>query len=115
MATQITKTVIIGSKETETATVGILGVEFDFIPTPAHSFKDAIVMGIATCNKWIKNTFAGFSTLFSKKGINQVGGPVIIIAMTIKGAAAGWQIFLLLLAIISINLAVLNLIPLANT
>ena len=36
----------------------------------------------------------------------------MIISMTVKGAAAGYQIFLLLLTIISINLAVLNLIPL---
>lgn len=107
-----TKTIIIGSRETETETIGILGVEFDSLATPAHSLTDAIALGIATCNKWIKDTFAGFGLLFSKKGINRVGGPIMIIAMTVKSAAAGWQIFLLLLAIISINLAVLNLIPL---
>jgi regulator of sigma E protease len=109
---KITRKIVIGSKEVEGETVGVLGVEFEFSPTPAHSFKDAILMGISTCNTWIKNTFLGFSTLFSKKGIKQVAGPVAIIAMTVKGAAAGWQIFMLLLAIISINLAVLNLIPL---
>lgn len=110
---KITKTIIIGSKETETETVGILGAEFEFSPTPpASSLKDAVVQGISMCNRWIKNTFAGFSTLFSKKGINQVAGPVAIIAMTVKGAAAGWQIFILLLAIISINLAIMNLLPL---
>ena len=109
---KITKNVVIGSKATETTTIGTLGVEFDFLPTPPHSLKDAIIKGIALCNTWIKNTCAGFSNLFSRKGINNVAGPVMIIAMTVKGAAAGWQIFLLLLAIISINLAVLNLIPL---
>src|SRR5262249_48721035 len=57
-------------------------------------------------------TFYGFTHLFSRTGIKQVAGPVMIINMTMKGAAAGWQIYLLLLAIISINLAVLNLIPL---
>lgn len=108
----IEKTVIIGSKATETTTIGTLGVEFDFLPTPPHSLKDAIVKGISLCNTWIKNTIVGFSHLFSKKGIRNVAGPVMIVAMTVKGAAAGWQIFLLLLAIISINLAVLNLIPL---
>jgi regulator of sigma E protease len=110
--TDITKDVIIGSKTTETATIGTLGIEFDFLPTPAHSLKEAIIKGITTCNTWIKNTFLGFSNLFTRKGINNVAGPVAIIAMTVKGAAAGWQIFMLLLAIISINLAVLNLIPL---
>ncbi len=109
---KITKDVLVGSKETEEMTIGTLGVEFDFLPTPPHSFKDAVIKGIDMCNTWIKKTFEGFSTLFSKKGIGKVAGPVMIIAMTVKGAAAGWQIFLLLLAIISINLAVLNLIPL---
>lgn len=109
---KITKDILIGTKIVEGETVGTLGVEFEFSPTPPHSFKDAVHMGISTCNTWIKNTFAGFSTLFSRKGIKQVAGPVAIIAMTVKGAAAGWQIFMLLLAIISINLAVLNLIPL---
>lgn len=111
---KITKTVLIGSHPTEE--VGILGAEFEFSATPPHSFKDAVCLGIATCNMWIKKTFEGFETLFSKKegrvGIKQFAGPIAIIAMMIKGAIAGWQIFLLLLAIISINLAVLNLIPL---
>ena len=109
---KITKTIVIGAKETETATIGTLGVEFDFLPTPPHSLKDAFTLGIATCNTWIKNTFYGFSQLSSKKGIKHVGGPIMIIAMTVKSAASGYPIFLLLLAIISINLAVLNLIPL---
>lgn len=109
---KITKTVTIGAKTIETQTIGTLGVEFDFLPTPAHSLKDAIVKGIAMCNAWIKNTFLGFSQLFTRKGINNIGGPIMIISMSVKGAAAGYQIFLLLLTIISINLAVLNLIPL---
>jgi len=110
---KLTKTVVIGSREAETETVGVLGAEFEFSPTPpAASLKDAIILGISTCNTWIKNTFAGFSTLFSKKGLNQVAGPVAIIAMMTKSAATGWQLFMLLLAIISINLAILNLIPL---
>lgn len=109
----LTKIIVIGSKETETETVGVLGAEFEFSPTPpASSFREALYMGIKTCNTWIKNTLTGFSTLFSKKGLNQVAGPVAIIIMNIKAAAAGWQIFMLLLAIISVNLAILNLIPL---
>lgn len=109
---KITKTIIIGSKQTETATIGTLGIELDFAPTPAYPFFEAIQKGISECNNWIKKTFEGFSVLFSRKGVNNIAGPVMIIAMTTKGAAAGWQIYLLLLAIISINLAVLNFIPL---
>ncbi len=108
---KITKTIMIGAKETD-ASVGSLGIELDFVETPPHSFMEAVSQGIFACNHWIKKTFEGFTHLFSKKGVNNVAGPIMIIAMTVKGAAAGWQIFILLLIIISINLAVLNLIPL---
>lgn len=109
---QFTKTVVIGSKESQKIAepVGVLGVEFDYLPTPAHSFKDAFALGVATCNKWIKETVNGFLQL--RRNIGQVGGPIMIIAMTTKSSTQGFQIYLLLLALISINLAVLNLIPL---
>ncbi|HSC25183.1 MAG TPA: site-2 protease family protein [Candidatus Babeliales bacterium] len=106
------KVIAIDSKIADGETIGVLGVEFDFAPTPPHSLKEAFALGISACNRWIKNTFIGLSQLFTRKGINNVAGPIMIISMTVKGAAAGFQIFLLLLVLISINLAVLNLIPL---
>jgi regulator of sigma E protease len=44
--------------------------------------------------------------------MSNVGGPVMIIKATAQGASKGFKVFLLFLAIISINLAILNLIPL---
>ena len=41
-----------------------------------------------------------------------MAGPIMILAMTVKSAAEGFKIFFIFLAIISINLAVLNMIPL---
>lgn len=108
----LTKTIFVGGKETEDGTIGLLGVEFDIQPTPPHSFAEAFVLGINACNRWIKETFRGFRMLFSRTGVKKIGGPIMIIAMTVQSAAKGWQIYLLLLALISINLAVLNLIPL---
>jgi len=109
-----TKNIIIGSRETETDPIGVLGVEFDSLATPPHTFIEAFKLGIATCNQWIKDTFLAFYqlTLTRSRGIEKIGGPIMIIAMAVKSAAAGWKIFLLLLTIISINLAVLNVIPL---
>jgi regulator of sigma E protease len=109
---KLTKTILVGGKETENGTIGLLGVEFTSVSTPPHSFIDAFVLGIAACNRWIRDTFVGFKLLFSRAGVKKIGGPIMIIAMTVQSAAKGWQIFLLLLALISINLAVLNLIPL---
>ncbi len=107
---QFSKTVLVSNQETEAGPVGVLGIEFDYLPTPAHSFKDALMLSITTCNRWIKETINGFLQL--KRNIGQVGGPIMIIAMTAKSSAHGFALYLLLLALISINLAVLNLIPL---
>jgi len=106
----IEKTIIIGEKQVNGVSFGILGVEFEISPTAPQPFMQAIKQGIAMTNMWIKNTAIGFTQL--KKNYGEMAGPVMIIAMTTKAASAGWQILLLLLAIISINLAVLNLIPL---
>ena len=107
----IYKSIVIGSKTTDINTaIGFLGVEFDITETPPHGLIQAIQKGISTTNQWIKNTLIGFTKIKQNKG--QLAGPIMIIAMTTKAASAGLKIFILLLAIISINLAVLNILPL---
>ena len=108
--TMLEKKITVDEKEINGKTIGVIGVEFDMIATPAQPLLSAITQGIAMTNAWIKNTIVGFTQL--RKNAGDIAGPVMIIAMTTKAASAGWQILLLLLAIISINLAVLNLIPL---
>jgi regulator of sigma E protease len=100
----------LGEKFIGGKTVGTLGVEFEIAPTPAMPFTKALTEGISMTNSWIKNTITGFMNI--RKNHGEMGGPVMIIAMTTRAAASGFKILLLLLAIISINLAILNLIPL---
>jgi regulator of sigma E protease len=57
-------------------------------------------------------TFSAFKHIFSKQDTSQMAGPLMIISATAKGAEQGVKIFFIFLAIISINLAILNLIPL---
>lgn len=104
------QTIVVGEKIINDKSIGVLGVEFDMSPTAPQSFLNAIQQGIAMTNQWIKNTITGFTQL--KKNHSQMAGPVMIIAMTTQAATAGFKIFMLLLAIISINLAILNIIPL---
>jgi len=92
--------------------IGSLGVEFDFVELPAQSFVSAIQDGIAKTNKNIIATLSVFKVLITKDGINNLVGPIGIISLASQGAAQGIKVLLLLLAIISINLAVLNLLPL---
>ena len=91
---------------------GSLGVVFDFEEKPGLPFLSAISQGIKTTNMYITNTFKAYKNILVKRDTKGLGGPVMIISETIKGAAKGLKIFLLFLAIISVNLAILNLIPL---
>lgn len=104
--------VTIGSRTIGSTTIGTLGVIFEQQSQAPISFFQAISHGVELTNRYIYKTIGGFFTLFAQRNIDQMAGPLMIIQMAIKGAAEGFQTLLLLLAIISINLAALNVIPL---
>lgn len=99
-------------RQVDSETIGSLGVIFELRETPGQSFMEAIKEGITLTNKIIWNTVDGFASIARKKDMSQVGGPLMIISMTTSVAAQGLKILLLFLAVISVNLAVLNVIPL---
>lgn len=91
--------------------IGSLGVIFKMSEIPKFGFFDAIAQGIHATHTYIYMTAMSFVRMFGKQGMSNIGGPISVIKETIKGATLGWKVFLLFLAVISINLAVLNLIP----
>jgi regulator of sigma E protease len=93
-------------------TTGSLGVSFEIAEIPGSSFVEAVKRGITLTNRWIMETIKGFASIFKRADLKSAGGPVAIIMMLTKGVTSSLKIFLILLAIISINLAILNLIPL---
>lgn len=93
-------------------TVGALGVEFGFIEFTPQSWWETIKLGISLTHHKIMTTVTDFKNLIFNGGFGNLMGPIGIISLTAQGASQGIKILLLLLAIISINLAVLNLIPL---
>lgn len=102
----------LNERKVENGSVGSLGVIFDIQETPGLSFIDALKQGIRLTNKIITNTVEGFVSIVQRKDMSQVGGPLMIISMTTSVAAQGIKILLLFLAVISVNLAILNIIPL---
>ena len=109
---QETISVPLGSKTAYGKTFGFLGTSFAIINVPGCSFLQAIKKGINLSNRYIMATLYMFKYIFVKRDTSGVGGPVMIIQQMKQGAAKGFNAFILLLAIISINLAILNLIPL---
>ncbi|MBT3828018.1 PDZ domain-containing protein [bacterium] len=89
-----------------------IGISFSAPPIAPHPIKEAITKGIAATNGLIKQSAKMPATLFKSRSLKGVGGPVMIISKTAQGAGLGWRILLILLAFLSIQLALLNLIPL---
>jgi regulator of sigma E protease len=96
----------------QTAAKGILGVEFAVKEIAPLSIADSIKRGITATNQLIKATARGFVSLAKTRSAAGMGGPIMIINQISKGAQQGFKIWLLLLVLISINLAILNLVPL---
>ncbi len=105
-------TTTLDSRDLGDKKVGSLGVLFEITGTPGLPFVSAIKEGISLTNAYIKATFLGFKQIFAKRDVSKMGGPIKIISETVKAAGTGFEVFLLFLAVVSINLAVFNLIPL---
>lgn len=109
---QITIPVSVDTKTILGEKRGFIGVEFALNDLPPYSLSDSIKKSFHLVNKHICNTFRAFKHMFANKDTSNVGGPISIIRATTAGAQKGIKIFILLLALISINLAVLNTLPL---
>jgi regulator of sigma E protease len=73
-----------------------------------ESFKNGIKMTWDITHRMIKSLFQ----MCKERNKNGLGGPLMVIKQLMNKAEKGFSLYLLLLALISINLAVLNLIPL---
>lgn len=99
----------IGQKTVANQEIGYLGIDFEI---PRYNFFQSIFYGIHATHAIIAQVILTFKSIFTQRSIELVGGPLMIISQTVKGAEKGFTIFLLLLSLISINLAVLNVLPL---
>lgn len=88
---------------------GFLGTTFTI---PQYPFWQAMKQGVKTTHQLMFRIITVFKHMFSKKQFNNLGGPLMIIAQTAKASKEGFSTFLLMLVFISINLALLNILPL---
>lgn len=102
---------IIGTKDVMGSAIGYSGMTLARQELPPFSLFEAVKQSIRVTNKWIIMTVSSFRHLFASRDTSQLGGPIAIFSAISMSAGQGIKIFLLLLALISVNLAVLNLIP----
>jgi regulator of sigma E protease len=78
----------------------------------ARNFGDAIMMGLGTTQSFMKQVFGSFKNLFSGRlPLNNFAGPIGIGVMAFSIAGHNIYHFILFLGIISVNLAVVNFLP----
>ena len=97
--------------KSETSNLGYIGAQFHI---PRYGIIESIKKGIRATHLIVYSIFDGFKRLIMRDPSQkaQFGGPILLLASVIKGAQQGIKIFLLFLAFISVNLAVINLVPL---
>lgn len=103
---------VIGSKTVKGKEIGSLGAHFAFAQTAPVNFMTALSQGLEITLSLIKSTINGFVGAFTRRSTDGLAGPLMMISMTAQTASHSLKLFLLLLGLISVSLAVLNLIPL---
>jgi regulator of sigma E protease len=79
---------------------------------PVTSIADGFTVGIQETNTWVVSTVVGFLRLFQNKvSTKSIGGPIMIGQIASESFKIGLVPFLKIMAIISINLFIINLLP----
>lgn len=76
-----------------------------------YPFFQAIAKGIQITNEWIVQMFKGIGYLIKSHSLKGAGGPIMILSKTFETAQKGLIPLLKFLAFISINLAIINILP----
>ena len=92
--------------------VGILGVQFNFEKADPLPLLQALHEGFLLTVQLFKNSLLAFTKSVRNKETKRFAGPLMMIKLSAQSASQGLNLFLFLLAYISIGIAVLNIIPL---
>ena len=73
---------------------------------------EAVVSGFALTKRWFVLTYKSLAMIITgRASLKDVGGPIMIAQLAGQSAQSGFSTLLGLLAIISVNLAFINLLP----
>ena len=89
----------------------VLGIRPRFESSRPHGFLEALEA--ATMRTWQEttNVMSAMTQLLTFSGVKNVSGPLGILGMAGNAVLGGWVAFLSLMAVLSVNLAVFNLLP----
>lgn len=103
----------LGSRTVKDKEYGVLGIEeFLFPPLKPISLISSFSQAFTLTTGLISSTVSSLLNAFKKRSVQNFSGPLMMISLTIASAGQGLKLFLIFLTVISITLAVLNVIPL---
>ncbi len=105
-------TALLGSKEQGGTMIGSLGSGFNPRPIQKLPFKKAIIEGVKYTNHLVYAIAQGLKNMFTKKSLEGAGGPLAIVSTGFQAAQTGIMHLFVFLAMMSVNLAIFNLLPL---
>ncbi|MFH1643967.1 MAG: M50 family metallopeptidase [bacterium] len=108
---------ILGSKTIGGKNIGslgaMIGTELTTIEGQYQKYPvfESLKRGAISTYNLIVQMFYGLKMLIKQRSLKGAGGPIMIISKTFETAQKGFSTLLIFLAIISINLAIINLLP----
>jgi regulator of sigma E protease len=102
--------IILNSVKDAGKDIGRMGASFE-PQIPKLSFFKSIKMGIRHTNEIIVGLILGIKKMFTSRSLDGTMGPIMIISQGADFAKAGVLSLLMFLALLSISLAVMNLLP----
>ncbi|MDT2755254.1 RIP metalloprotease RseP [Enterococcus pseudoavium] len=87
--------------------IGQIGVS----PYMKTGFVDKIIGGLTQSWEMTKNIFSALGSLFSGFSLDKLGGPVMMYQMSSEASKAGITTVIYLMAVLSVNLGIVNLLP----
>ncbi len=103
----------IGSRKVKDKEVGALGIEEFLFPSLAPlSFIGSLNQGCKLTYELMVSTVRSLLHAFQKRSAQGFSGPLMMISLTIASVGQGAKLFFIFLTVISVSLAILNVLPL---
>lgn len=87
--------------------VGQIGVT----PYMKTGFGDKVIGGLTQSWDMVKRIFGALGSLFTGFSLDKLGGPVMMYQMSAEASRAGVKTVIYLMALLSVNLGIVNLLP----
>lgn len=87
--------------------VGQIGVG----PYMKTGFGDKVIGGLTQSRDMVKRIFSALGSLFTGFSLDKLGGPVMMYQMSAEASRAGVKTVIYLMALLSVNLGIVNLLP----